>query len=102
MEANLEWELLFVSLFEKLNLYFLVAATPGFAKQPQFTFGRGYEVDNLYYFLCCEWQTGWTLLYKPINENERKIIDEILKVSLFRVEFKLFSEMQRVFNQQIL
>ena len=83
MEANLEIHLLFVSLFEKLNLYFLVAATPGFAWQGQFTTGEGYFVDNLYYFLFCDWKTGWTLLYKPIDENERKIIDEIVEVNEF-------------------
>ena len=103
MEANLDGDVHFVSLFEKLSLHFLVAASPGFADQAQFTLrGNGYDVVNLYFFLFSDWKTGWTLLYKPINENERKIIDEILKVSLFRVEFKLFSEMQRVFNQQIL
>ncbi len=50
-EANLDIKELFVSLFEKLNLYFLVAATPGFADQAQFTFGDVYEVDNFWYFL---------------------------------------------------
>jgi hypothetical protein len=64
-----------------LNLYFLVAATPGFADQGQFTFGVGYRVDNLFYFLFCDWKSSWTLLYKPIDENERKEIDEIIKVS---------------------
>ena len=81
-EANLEIIVLSVSLFEKLNLYFLVAATPGFASQAQFTFG-GYKVNNIWYFLFCDWQSSWTLLYKPIDENERKIIDEIVKVNQF-------------------
>ena len=49
-EANLRIKLLFVSIFEQLNLYFLVAATPGFAYQGQFTYGRGYRVENLYYY----------------------------------------------------
>ena len=75
-EANLEINLLFVSLFENFDLYFLVAATPGFAYQSQFTFGRGYGVPNLFYFLFCDWKTGWTLLYKPINENEKKEINK--------------------------
>jgi hypothetical protein len=33
-----------------LNLYFLDAATPGFADQAQFTVGLGYEVTNLFSF----------------------------------------------------
>ena len=79
-EANFNFRLLFVSLFEKLNLYFLVAATPGFADQAQFTAGDGYRVLNLFYFLFCDWKTAWTLLYKPIDEEERKIIDKIVEV----------------------
>jgi hypothetical protein len=70
-------------LLENLNLYFLVAATPGFANQNQFTFGDGYGVHNLYYFLFCDWNSSWTLLYKPIDEIERKIIDETVKVNQF-------------------
>jgi hypothetical protein len=93
---------LFVSLFEKLILYFLVAATPGFAHQDQFTFGDGYEVLNLFYFLFCDWKSSWTLLYAPIDEKERKEIDEIVKVSKSqkRAEFKFYSEMQCVFDSQ--
>jgi hypothetical protein len=85
-----------------LNLYFLVAATPGFADQRQFARANGYRVTNLFYFLFCDWKTGWTLLYAPFGENERKIIDEIIKVSksLKRAEFKFYSEMQRVFDSQ--
>ena len=79
---NLDIIVLFVSLFEKLKLYFLVAATPGFAHQAQFTNGIGYLVRNLFYFLFCDWKSSWTLLYKPINEKERKIIDEIVKVDV--------------------
>ena len=81
-EANLEMAVLFVSLFIKTieSIFFLVAATPGFAHQLQFTFGRGYEVNNLFYFLLCDWKTSWTLLYKAIDENERKKFDEIVKV----------------------
>jgi hypothetical protein len=82
-EANLGIKELFVSLFEKLNFYLLVAATPGFADQAQFTVGCGYQVDNLYYFLLCDWKSSWTLLYAPIGEKERKIIDEIVKVKEF-------------------
>ena len=80
-EANLKLNLLFVNLFEKLDLYFLVAATPGFADHAQFTNGEGYRVDNLWYFLFCDWKSSWTLLYRPIDEKERKIIDEIVKVN---------------------
>ncbi|CBY14413.1 unnamed protein product [Oikopleura dioica] len=58
----------------------LSAATPGFANQAQFTFGNGYEADNLYYFLFCDWKSSWNLLYKPIDENERKEIDKIVQV----------------------
>ena len=82
-EANLEIVLLFVSLFEKLKIYLLVAATPGFADQAQFTVGTGYQVDNLWYFLFCDWKTGWYLLYAPIDYNERKKIDEIVEVNEF-------------------
>ena len=75
--------MLFVSLFEILKLYFLVAATPGFADESQFTFGDGYGVLNLFYFLFCDWKSSWTLLYKPIGENERRKIDEIVEVNEF-------------------
>ncbi|CBY32153.1 unnamed protein product [Oikopleura dioica] len=57
----------------------LSAATPGFAYQRQFTFGNAYKVDNLYYFLFCDWKSSWTLLYKPIDEKEKKEIDKIVQ-----------------------
>jgi hypothetical protein len=38
-------------------------------------------VDNFWYFMICDWKTSWSLLYKPIVEDERKKIDKILKVS---------------------
>ena len=41
--------------------------------------GKG-KADNFEYFLCCDWKTAWTLLYKPIDEKERKEIDAIVKV----------------------
>jgi hypothetical protein len=63
-----------------MNLYFLVAATPGFAWQGQFTGGPGYSADNLWFYLFCNWKTAATLLYKPIDENEKKMIDKIVKV----------------------
>jgi len=40
----------------------------------------GYRVRNIFYFLFCKWNTAWTLLYKPINEEEQKTIDAIVKV----------------------
>ena len=66
-----------------MNLYFLVSATPGFADQRQFTIGGGYKVNNLWYFMFCDWKSSWTLLYAPIGEKEKKIIDEIVKVKKF-------------------
>jgi len=63
-----------------LNLYFLAAATPGFADQAQFTLGDGYEVQNIFYFLFCDWKSSWNLLYKPIDEKEKKEIDKIVQV----------------------
>ncbi|CBY34845.1 unnamed protein product, partial [Oikopleura dioica] len=57
----------------------LSAATPGFADQGQFTFGNGYRIINLFYFLFCDWKSSWTLLYKPIDEKERKEIDKIVQ-----------------------
>ncbi|CBY15893.1 unnamed protein product, partial [Oikopleura dioica] len=55
------------------------AATPGFADQNQFTFGDGYEVNNLDYFLFCDWKSSWNLLYKAIDEKEKKEIDKIVE-----------------------
>jgi len=49
----------------------------------QFLAGDGYKVNNIWYFLFCDWKTGWTLLYKPIVENEGKEVDEIIKVNEF-------------------
>ncbi|CBY33385.1 unnamed protein product [Oikopleura dioica] len=57
----------------------LSAATPGFADQAQFTFGDGYKVINLFYFLFCDWKSSWTLLYKAIDEKEKKEIDKIVE-----------------------
>ena len=37
---------------------------------------------NFAVFLCCEWKTAWTLLYKPIDEKERIEIDKIMEVSI--------------------
>jgi len=94
--------LVFVSLFERLtyNRFFLAAGTPGFSAQEQFTFGNGYRVMNFMYFLLCNWRTSWTLLYKPIDEKERKEIDKIVDVSVLFAEIKLIliSDMQCSFN----
>ncbi|CBY31500.1 unnamed protein product [Oikopleura dioica] len=57
----------------------LSAATPGFADQAQFTLGDGYEVQNIFYFLFCDWKSSWNLLYKPIDEKEKKEIDKIVQ-----------------------
>ena len=73
----------FVSFFEKSNLKFLAAASPGFAIQEQLTSGIGYRHANLWYFLFCDWKTAWTLLYKPIEDQERTEIDTIVEVSHF-------------------
>ena len=43
----------------------------------------GYEVNNFWFFLFCDWKLFWTLLYAPIDEKERKKIDEIVKVNEF-------------------
>ncbi|CBY12552.1 unnamed protein product [Oikopleura dioica] len=57
----------------------LFAATPGFAYQAQITIGDGYKVHNLFYFLFCDWKTSWNLLYKAIDEKEKKEIDKIVE-----------------------
>ncbi|CBY13560.1 unnamed protein product [Oikopleura dioica] len=56
----------------------LTAGTPGFARQIQLI-GNGSSDDNFYYFLFCDWMTSWSLLYKPIDERERKKIDKVIK-----------------------
>ena len=38
------------------------------------------EEDNYFYFLFCDWRTSWSLLYRPIDENEGIKIDEIIEV----------------------
>ena len=80
-DPNIGKMLLFVSLFEKSKLKFLAAGTPGFAYQAQLTTGGGYSVENIWFFLFCDWRTAWTLLFKPIDKKERKEIDKIVKVS---------------------
>jgi hypothetical protein len=57
----------------------LAAATPGFAVQKQFSVGVGYNVQNHWFFLLCDWETSWNLLYQPINEDDIKKVDEIVK-----------------------
>ena len=70
--------------------YFLAAGSPGFAVQWQLTPGgdAGKFVQAVAYFFVCEWKTAWTLLYKPINEDERDRINEIMKVFLIFLKFK--------------
>jgi hypothetical protein len=68
-------------------IYIVVGAgTPAFARQQQFAEGDGYNVDNFWYFLICDWKTSWSLLYKPIEEHERKEIDRIINVSKYLKE----------------
>ena len=59
----------------------LVAGTPAFARQQQL--GAGYEGSggDYFYFLFCDWETSWNLLFRPIDEKEEKEIDEIVEVS---------------------
>ncbi|CBY11880.1 unnamed protein product [Oikopleura dioica] len=56
----------------------LFSGSPGFSNQQQLG-NNGYE-KNYFYFLICDWKTSWSLLYRPIDENERKIIDKIIKI----------------------
>ena len=64
------------------NKTLLAAGTPGFSFQKQLTVGGGFAVNNLWYFLFCDWNTAWTLLYRPINDKQRSQIDKIVKVRL--------------------
>ena len=61
--------------------YALSSGTPGYAWQGQFSFGAGYRVMNLLYFLLCDWKTSWIFLYEPIDETKRKEFDDIVKKS---------------------
>ena len=59
--------------------------TPGFTCQAQI--GNAEDRSNNFgVFLCCDWKTAWTLLYKPIDEDERMEIDKIVEVSVILVE----------------
>jgi len=64
----------------RIVLFFvLVSGSPGFSKKRQLIGNYG-EEENYFYFLFCDWKTSWSLLYRPIDEKERKIIDKIIQV----------------------
>ena len=62
-----------------LNTFILVAGTPGFAGQWQLG-GKGDQKNNDILYLFCDWNTSWSLIYRPIDEKRRTEIDEIVKV----------------------
>ena len=43
---------------------------------------QGYSVDNIIRFIFCEWKTAWSLLFDPIDEDEKALLDEILEVEI--------------------
>ncbi|CBY25166.1 unnamed protein product [Oikopleura dioica] len=57
----------------------LFSGSPGFSNQNQLTGNYGNEA-NYFYFLFCDWKTSWSLLYRPIDEKERKNIDKKIQV----------------------
>ena len=101
-DLNTKIGTLLVSL-QKMRRFkiFSAAGSPGFSTQNQITSGGGYSAFNLYYFLFCDWKTAWTLLYMPVDDQMRKIIDEIIKVRVtfnyvyflfFRIAMQLLSK----------
>jgi len=78
-EANLETTLPFVSFANCLIICFLVSGSPGFSQTRQLIGTAGFE-ENYSYFLFCDWKTSWSLLYRPIDEKERKNIDKKIQV----------------------
>ena len=60
-------------------VFILVSGSPGFSNQRQLIGNYGGE-ENYFYFLFCDWKTSWSLLYRPIDEKEREIIDKITQV----------------------
>ncbi|CBY12417.1 unnamed protein product [Oikopleura dioica] len=56
----------------------LFSGSPAFANHYQLTQNAGYE-HNYFYFLMCDWKTGWSLLYRPIDETEREKINREIK-----------------------
>ncbi|CBY40616.1 unnamed protein product [Oikopleura dioica] len=65
----------FLKLRIVLLFVFLVSGSPAFSDQNQLTGNIGYS-SNYVHFLMCDWKTGWSLLYRPIDETERiKIIE---------------------------
>ena len=63
----------------------LVAGTPAFATQMQLGGRYGGSRRDYFYFLFCDWETSWNLLFRPIDEKEEKEIDEIVEVRKERV-----------------
>ncbi|CBY36761.1 unnamed protein product [Oikopleura dioica] len=58
----------------------LFSGSPGFSNQSQLTVNTGEKHwKNYFCFLFCDWRTSWSLLYRPIDENERKKIDKIIQ-----------------------
>ncbi|CBY42905.1 unnamed protein product [Oikopleura dioica] len=60
------------------NSIALFSGSPVFSNKNQL--GNCGDEENYFYFLFCDWKTSWSLLYRPIDENEIKIIDKIIQV----------------------
>ncbi|CBY15000.1 unnamed protein product [Oikopleura dioica] len=56
----------------------LFSGSPGFSNQEQLI-GKFGEEENYFYFWFCDWKTSWSLLYRPIDEKERKKIHKIIQ-----------------------
>ncbi|CBY10809.1 unnamed protein product [Oikopleura dioica] len=66
----------------------LFAGSPGFSYQSQLIGNNGLE-ENYFYFLFCDWITTWSLLYRPIDEKERKKINKIIQnCNIQNIEYK--------------
>ena len=77
---NIETDRLFVSYeIRILFIFILVAGTPGFAGEYQLG-GKGFNRNDYFLFLFCEWKTIWSLNYRPIDEQEKKEIKKIIQV----------------------
>ena len=66
-----------------LTTFILVAGTPGFAGQWQLG-GEGDNNNNDILYLFCDWNTSWSLIYRPIDEKQRTEIDKIVKVPKYQ------------------
>ncbi|CBY31701.1 unnamed protein product [Oikopleura dioica] len=60
----------------------LFSGSPAFTNQYQLTGNYGYS-SNYFHFLMCDWKTAWSLLYRPIDETERKKIIENCDIQEF-------------------